>query len=206
MTGVDMHVEAWIDGEKVTDHQIPPGTAGFAPTGLIGLQVHGNRNDPPGTVAKFKNVRIRELPVFDTAEFSLRRERRHDSDRGGDDAADGSSSGTASETKEAMAASHLDNQGFFVLPTSDFARLAEGGVLSTRRGLRELRAAGRLPVSRDRARTAASSCARSGTARTPRSRGARSRSSTTTTGSACTRASSSPGSIAAASTGRRRRG
>ena len=39
VTGRDMHVEAWINGEKVTDHQILPGTGGFAPTGLIGLQV-----------------------------------------------------------------------------------------------------------------------------------------------------------------------
>jgi hypothetical protein len=70
VTGGDLHIEAWINGEKVSDHQILPGTGGFAPTGLIGLQVHGSRSDPPGTVVKFRDVRIRELPLFDTAEFT----------------------------------------------------------------------------------------------------------------------------------------
>jgi hypothetical protein len=70
-TGRDMRIEAWVNGEKVSDHQIPADTAGFAPTGLIGLQVHGNRDDPPGTVAKFRDIRIRELPVFDNADFTV---------------------------------------------------------------------------------------------------------------------------------------
>jgi hypothetical protein len=70
VTGGDMHLEAWINGEKVSDYQVIPGSSGFAPTGLIGLQVHGSRNDPPGTIVKFRDVRIRELPVFDTAEFT----------------------------------------------------------------------------------------------------------------------------------------
>jgi 3-keto-disaccharide hydrolase len=129
VTGRDMHVEAWIDGEKVTDHQIPPGTAGFAPTGLIGLQVHGNRNDPPGTVAKFKNVRIRELPVFDTAEFSC--------DESGvmTPTAEGTRRAwkllwNGSETREALASAHLVNRGFVVFPEDSFHG-RDGGVLST---------------------------------------------------------------------------
>jgi hypothetical protein len=68
-TGRDLRVEAWLNGEKISDHQIPPGTPGFAPTGRIGLQVHGDRDDPPGTVVKFRDVRIRELPIVDNADF-----------------------------------------------------------------------------------------------------------------------------------------
>jgi len=70
VTGGDMHLEAWINGEKVSDYQVIAGSSGYAPTGLIGLQVHGSRNDPPGTIVKFRDVRIRELPVFDPAEFT----------------------------------------------------------------------------------------------------------------------------------------
>jgi hypothetical protein len=69
VTGRDMHVEAWIDGEKVTDHQILPGTQGYAATGLIGLQVHGSRSDPPGTIVKFRDIRVRDLPAFDAIDF-----------------------------------------------------------------------------------------------------------------------------------------
>ena len=204
MTGTDMHVEAWIDGEKVSDHQIPPGTAGFAPTGLIGLQVHGNRNDPPGTVAKFKNVRIRELPVFDTAEFSC------------------DESGVMTPTAEGTTPRMEARSGMAPRPKRRWRRRTSTTTASsssprTRASGARAACSPRSRTSRTSsctstsclripARTAESSCARSGTTRTPRSPGARSRSWTTTTGSACTRASSSPGSIAAASTGRRRRG
>jgi hypothetical protein len=71
VTGRDLRVEAWINGEKTTDHRVPAGTPGFAPTGLVGLQVHGNRDDPPGTVVRFRDVRIRELPVFELDEFTV---------------------------------------------------------------------------------------------------------------------------------------
>jgi 3-keto-disaccharide hydrolase len=70
VTGSDMRVEAWINGEKVTDHQVPPGTVGFATTGLIGLQVQPGRHDPPGTIVRFRAVRIRELPTFESTEFT----------------------------------------------------------------------------------------------------------------------------------------
>jgi hypothetical protein len=70
VTGVDMRIEAWINGEKVSDHQVLAGSTGFATTGLIGLQVHGNRADPPGTIVKFRNIRILELPVFRTEDFT----------------------------------------------------------------------------------------------------------------------------------------
>ena len=60
-TGTDMHIEVWINGELVTDYQMPEGSAGYAPTGLIGVQVHGSRDDPPTNRAQFRNIRIREL-------------------------------------------------------------------------------------------------------------------------------------------------
>ncbi len=68
-TGRDYHVEFWLNGELLTDYRLPAGSSGYAPTGLIGLQVHGNRNDPPGRKARFKNIRIRELPTFDPELF-----------------------------------------------------------------------------------------------------------------------------------------
>ncbi|MBI4879971.1 MAG: FAD:protein FMN transferase [Planctomycetes bacterium] len=64
VTGFDMRVEAWLNGERISDYFVPPASAGYAPTGLIGLQVHGGRDDPPGNRACFRNVRIRELPLF----------------------------------------------------------------------------------------------------------------------------------------------
>ena len=67
-TGRDMHLEFWLNGEKLTDYQQPEGSEGYAPTGLIGVQVHGGL-EPEGHAAKFVNVRMRELPVFDAFQF-----------------------------------------------------------------------------------------------------------------------------------------
>lgn len=61
-TGFDMHLEVWLNGEPLTDYQVPPDSPGYAPTGLIGLQVHGERGDTGA--ARFRNVRVRELPLF----------------------------------------------------------------------------------------------------------------------------------------------
>jgi len=61
-TGFDMRLEFWLNGEKLTDFQQPADAPGYAPTGLIGVQVHGGRDDT-GT-ARFRNLRIRELPLF----------------------------------------------------------------------------------------------------------------------------------------------
>jgi len=63
-TGFDMRIEVWMNGEKITDYTVPPGTGGFAPRGLIGVQVHGGRNDPGAHAARFRRLRVRELPVF----------------------------------------------------------------------------------------------------------------------------------------------
>ncbi len=64
VTGFDMRVEAWLNGEPICDYSVPPPSAGFAPTGLIGLQVHGGRDDPRAHRARFREIRVRELPLF----------------------------------------------------------------------------------------------------------------------------------------------
>jgi len=68
--GDDMHVTAWLNGELLCDYETPPGTEGFADTGLIGLQVHGGEHVPDTQRAMFRDVRIRELPDYDQALFT----------------------------------------------------------------------------------------------------------------------------------------
>jgi hypothetical protein len=60
--GDPMHLEMWLNGEKITDYRIPEGSGEFAKTGKIGLQVHGGSDAPPTAKVMFKNVRLRELP------------------------------------------------------------------------------------------------------------------------------------------------
>ena len=64
VTGFDMKIRAWINGNLATDFAMPPGTKGYAPTGLLGIQVHGGMGEPKESAARFKDLRIRELPVF----------------------------------------------------------------------------------------------------------------------------------------------
>jgi hypothetical protein len=61
-TGFDMHVVAWLNGAALCDYEYPPDSPGYAPVGRIGLQVHGERGDTG--LAHFRNIRLRELPVF----------------------------------------------------------------------------------------------------------------------------------------------
>lgn len=61
-TGFDMRIESRLNGELLTDYSLPEDSPGYAPTGLIGLQVHGGRDDDG--VARFRNIRIKPLPVF----------------------------------------------------------------------------------------------------------------------------------------------
>lgn len=68
--GRDFRLEVWLNGEKITDYTLPKGSEGYAPTGLIGIQVHGNRTDPEGSHCKFKNLFVRELPEFDSELFA----------------------------------------------------------------------------------------------------------------------------------------
>jgi hypothetical protein len=51
-----------LNGAELGDFELPPGSPGYAPTGLIGLQVHGERGDTGA--ARFRNLRVRELPLF----------------------------------------------------------------------------------------------------------------------------------------------
>ena len=69
--GKDMHLTAWLNGELLTDFAMPKGTEGYAPTGLIGFQVHPGGDVPETQRAMFRNVRIRELPDFDDELFTV---------------------------------------------------------------------------------------------------------------------------------------
>jgi len=60
--GTPPHVVVWLNGERVTDFQVPEGLGKFAPKGRVGIQVHGDRADPAGSKVMFKNLRVRELP------------------------------------------------------------------------------------------------------------------------------------------------
>ena len=51
-----------MNGEPIADHTIEDG-AGYARSGLIGLQVHGGENPPENAMVQFRNVRLRELPA-----------------------------------------------------------------------------------------------------------------------------------------------
>ncbi|MFQ5503664.1 MAG: DUF1080 domain-containing protein [Planctomycetota bacterium] len=70
-TGVNPRVEVWMNGERITDYQRPEGARGFAKTGLIGLQVHGDRQDPAGNAARFRRIRVLELPTVYRELFSV---------------------------------------------------------------------------------------------------------------------------------------
>ncbi len=69
-TGFDMHLVVWLNGEQVMNYQLPENSPGYAPRGLIGLQVHGGRDDPKTNKVQFKNIRVRERAVFDDAAFA----------------------------------------------------------------------------------------------------------------------------------------
>ncbi len=68
-TGDDMHVEAWMNGEPISDFAYPRGGEGYELRGRIGLQVHGAVNAEPDAAVQFKNMRIRELPPHDPELF-----------------------------------------------------------------------------------------------------------------------------------------
>ncbi|MEW6074312.1 MAG: family 16 glycoside hydrolase [Planctomycetota bacterium] len=69
-TGFDPRIEVWLNGAAVTDFALPAGTGGFAPRGRIGVQVHGDRDDPPENAARFRRLRLRELPLFGAELFA----------------------------------------------------------------------------------------------------------------------------------------
>jgi thiamine biosynthesis lipoprotein len=61
--GADQHTMAWINGQLVVDHRLPAGAEGFAPSGRIGIQVHGGgAQQGHGGEARFRELTVRELP------------------------------------------------------------------------------------------------------------------------------------------------
>ena len=58
-------ITAWIQGVVAVDYRAEE-TEGFAQDGLIGLQVHGARGDPPGSKVMFKNIQVRRVPSAPT--------------------------------------------------------------------------------------------------------------------------------------------
>jgi len=60
--GEPMQLTVWMNGVVITDYTCPAhGKGAFAPSGRIGLQVHGARAEPESSVVRFKNVRVREF-------------------------------------------------------------------------------------------------------------------------------------------------
>jgi hypothetical protein len=59
-----MRIEVWLNGAPVVDYTVPPSVGEYAPCGRIGLQVHGGLGEPKEAAARFREIRVRELPVF----------------------------------------------------------------------------------------------------------------------------------------------
>lgn len=114
--GRDFHLQAWVNGTQVTDYRLPPDTEGFAESGRIGLQVHGG--EPNTSRVRFRNVTIRELPVFDPSEFAV--------DETGRLRALGSFTDLFAKDLEAWQAHGGDGSGFALGEDGVLAVLAEG--------------------------------------------------------------------------------
>ena len=71
-TGFDMRIETWLNGRLVADFTIPPSVGEYAPRGRIGIQVHGGMGEPKSSAARFREIRVRELPVFGEEPFAGR--------------------------------------------------------------------------------------------------------------------------------------
>jgi hypothetical protein len=63
--GEPMHIVFELNGEVLTDYRLSASNGPFAPTGRIGLQVHGARGEPGDSVVRFKNVTVRMLDSVD---------------------------------------------------------------------------------------------------------------------------------------------
>ncbi|MEX1024723.1 MAG: family 16 glycoside hydrolase [Planctomycetota bacterium] len=61
--GFEARLEAWVNGERVTDYTMRPGLDGFAPTGRIGIQVHPAAEGKV-EAARFRALRVKRLPMF----------------------------------------------------------------------------------------------------------------------------------------------
>lgn len=60
-TGDDMHIVVKLNDAPLVDFTLPAGSEGYAQTGLIGLQVHGERDDPAANACRFRNISITQL-------------------------------------------------------------------------------------------------------------------------------------------------
>jgi hypothetical protein len=63
-------VHVALNGATLVDFQLPPDAQGYAPTGRIGLQVHGERDDPAANACRFRNIRIQETTPTDVEPFT----------------------------------------------------------------------------------------------------------------------------------------
>lgn len=68
--GFDFRIETWINGSPAGDYQLPPGSPGYAPFGRIGLQVHPADAALKEQRARFRNIRLKELPHFDSEQWT----------------------------------------------------------------------------------------------------------------------------------------
>ena len=68
--GMPPRIKAWLGGKPLVDYRQDDGK-GFAPFGLLGLQVHGSKPAWRVNWVKFRNIRIHELPVFDSRDFRV---------------------------------------------------------------------------------------------------------------------------------------
>jgi 3-keto-disaccharide hydrolase len=71
--GENFRLTFWLNGELITDYRLPADRASeFAASGLIGLQVHGGENVPDSQAARFRKIRLRELPCdFDPRHYTM---------------------------------------------------------------------------------------------------------------------------------------
>ena len=63
--GFDPLLAFWSNGQQLSIYNGAAAGPGFAPTGLIGLQVHGGGEAPGEKRAQFRNIRIKPLLTFE---------------------------------------------------------------------------------------------------------------------------------------------
>lgn len=68
-SGAGSRIVAQLNGAPLLEFTLAPDAEGYAPTGLIGLQVHGERDDPAANACRFRNLRIVELAPTETEPF-----------------------------------------------------------------------------------------------------------------------------------------
>ncbi|MBL8859207.1 MAG: DUF1080 domain-containing protein [Planctomycetes bacterium] len=64
-----LRVVVHLNDALLVDYTLPEDASDFAPTGLIGLQVHGDRDDPAQNACRFRNIMITELSPTQVDEF-----------------------------------------------------------------------------------------------------------------------------------------